>query len=105
MGEEKLLFSLENDYGANSVHRANFLDEMTKLVPEGVTHFKKHLDTIEQAAGEEKMKLRFHDGTTAEADAVSICDPDITCKSKEARSKVHRSLAATASKLAPEHGC
>ena len=43
IGEEKLLFSLENDYGANSVHRANFLDEMVKLVPEGVTHFRKHV--------------------------------------------------------------
>ncbi|KAK4547539.1 hypothetical protein LTR36_000496 [Oleoguttula mirabilis] len=75
VGEEKLLFTLTNEYGANSVHRAHFLDGMVKLVPEGVTHFKKHLDTIENATGGEgKVTLKFHDGTTAEADAVLGCD-------------------------------
>lgn len=73
VGEEKLLFTLTNDYGANSVHRAHFLDEVVKLVPEGVTHFKKHLDTIEPRE-DEMVTLRFHDGTTAEADAVVGCD-------------------------------
>lgn len=71
VGEEKLLFSLTNEDGANAAHRAHFLDEMVKLVPEGVTHFKKHLDTIEQpASGDGKLTMKFHDGTTAEADAI-----------------------------------
>ena len=41
---------------------------MTKHVPDGITHFSKHLDTIdEQADG--SLLLKFHDGTTATADA------------------------------------
>ena len=74
VGKEKVIFTLTNDYGANAVHRAHFLDEMVKLIPEGVTHFKKHLDTIEQPDGDGKVRLKFHDGTTAEADAVLGCD-------------------------------
>ncbi|EMC92909.1 hypothetical protein BAUCODRAFT_266173 [Baudoinia panamericana UAMH 10762] len=74
VGKEKLLFSLTNDYGANAVHRAHFLDELIKLVPDGITHFNKHLDTLEQPDGDGKVKLKFHDGTEAEADAVIGCD-------------------------------
>ncbi|TKA61448.1 hypothetical protein B0A55_11451, partial [Friedmanniomyces simplex] len=74
VGKEKLLFTLTTEDGANAVHRAHFLDELVKLVPEGVAHFKKHLDTIEQPAVDGKVRLRFHDGTTAEADAVVGCD-------------------------------
>lgn len=74
IGQEQILFSLSNDYGANAVHRAHFLDELVKLVPEGVTHFKKHLDTIDTSQDSGKLTLKFHDGTTAEADAVVGCD-------------------------------
>jgi len=74
VGKERLLFTLENDYGANSVHRAHFLDEMVKLLPDGVTSFKKHLDTIEQPEGDGRIVIKFGDGTTAEADAVIGCD-------------------------------
>ncbi len=67
------LFTLHNTEGANGVHRAHFLDEMVKLVPEGVAHFAKHLDRIEgndDVNGERPLTLHFHDGTTAQADAV-----------------------------------
>ena len=74
VGKEKKLFSLRNSDGNNAVHRAHFLDEVVKLVPEGITHFKKHLDTIEQLSPEGKVTLKFHDGTTASADAVIGCD-------------------------------
>lgn len=74
VGKERWLFSLKCHEGANAVHRAHFLEEMVKLVPEGVTQFRKHLDTIEQPAGDGKVKLGFHDGTTAEVDAVIGCD-------------------------------
>ncbi|KAK0247641.1 hypothetical protein B0A54_15791 [Friedmanniomyces endolithicus] len=47
---------------------------LVKLVPDGVAHFKKHLDTIELPTGDGKVKLLFHDGTEAEADAVIGCD-------------------------------
>ncbi|KAI7539341.1 salicylate hydroxylase [Hortaea werneckii] len=74
VGQEKHLFTLYNDTGANAVHRAHFLDELVKLIPEGVTQFKKHLDTIDQPSADSKVTLKFHDGTTAEADAVIGCD-------------------------------
>ncbi|KAI7222437.1 putative salicylate hydroxylase [Hortaea werneckii] len=74
VGQEKHLFTLSSEIGANAVHRAHFLDELVKLIPEGVTQFKKHLDTIEQPSADSKVTMKFHDGTTAEADAVIGCD-------------------------------
>lgn len=74
IGKEQVYFTLNNDDGANAVHRAHFLDEMVKLVPDGITHFKKHLDTIEHGQDSGKLTLKFHDGTTAVADAVIGCD-------------------------------
>jgi salicylate hydroxylase len=58
--------------GQSSVHRAHFLDELVKLVPEGVAKFGKRVETIEKKAA--KMQLTFHDGSVAEADAVIGCD-------------------------------
>lgn len=58
--------------GQSSVHRAHFLDELVKLVPEGVGKFGKRAEMVERKG--EKMQLTFHDGTTAEADAVIGCD-------------------------------
>jgi salicylate hydroxylase len=68
VGKEEYAFSIGNESGANAVHRAHFLDELVKHVPEGVTHFGKHLDTIEELQ-DGKLKLKFHDGTDATADA------------------------------------
>ncbi|KAL1305144.1 hypothetical protein AAFC00_002069 [Neodothiora populina] len=73
IAKEQWHFTLSNEIGANGVHRAHFLDNLVKAVPEGVTHFNKHLDTIiEHDNG--KLTLRFHDGVTHEADAVIGCD-------------------------------
>lgn len=60
------------DTGQSSVHRAHFLDALVKLVPDGVAKFGKRVDQVEKNG--EKMQLSFHDGTTAEADAVIGCD-------------------------------
>ncbi|KAL2064814.1 hypothetical protein VTL71DRAFT_3954 [Oculimacula yallundae] len=60
------------DVGQSSVHRAHFLDALVKLVPDGVAKFGKRVETVEQDG--EKMKLTFHDGSTASADAVIGCD-------------------------------
>ncbi|KAJ5032734.1 uncharacterized protein L3040_009328 [Drepanopeziza brunnea f. sp. 'multigermtubi'] len=60
------------EVGQSSVHRAHFLDQLVQLVPAGVAQFGKRLKDVEQVG--EKMKLTFHDGTTAEADAVIGCD-------------------------------
>lgn len=74
VGQEKLLFSLTNETGASSVHRAHFLDNMISLLPSHVTHFKKHLENVDQSNTNGKVTLTFKDGTTAEADAVLGCD-------------------------------
>ena len=66
--QEKFLFQLSNELGQNAVHRAHFLDEMVKLVPERISHFRKHLDNItEEQSG--KLRMKFHDGSEAVADA------------------------------------
>lgn len=49
-------------------HRAHFLDEVMKLMPDGVVHLSKHLETIDERQ-EEKLILTFSDGTSATADA------------------------------------
>ncbi|KAF2153548.1 putative salicylate hydroxylase [Myriangium duriaei CBS 260.36] len=72
-GKEKNLFHLDSHVGTNAVHRAHFLDAISKHLPDGITHFRKHLDTIvEQPDG--TLQVKFHDGTTEEADAVIGCD-------------------------------
>jgi salicylate hydroxylase len=58
--------------GQSSVHRAHFLDELVKLVPEGIAKFGKRVEKVEKVG--EKMRLTFHDGSAAEADAVIGCD-------------------------------
>ncbi|KAI0480310.1 salicylate 1-monooxygenase sala [Xylariaceae sp. FL0804] len=68
------LFQLLVPQGANAVHRAQFMDEMAKLVPQGIAHFRKRLETITEDAQTGRLVMHFHDGTTAEADAVIGCD-------------------------------
>jgi salicylate hydroxylase len=58
--------------GQSSVHRAHFLDELVRLVPNEIAEFGKRVEGVEQVG--DKMKLTFHDGSTAEADAVIGCD-------------------------------
>jgi salicylate hydroxylase len=60
------------DIGQASVHRAHFLDELVKLIPEGVAKFGKRVQEVERKG--EKMQMTFCDGTTAYADAVVGCD-------------------------------
>ncbi|WPH02183.1 Hypothetical protein R9X50_00503800 [Acrodontium crateriforme] len=75
VGEEKVLFTLANEMGVMSVHRANFLDAMVKLVPDGITQFNKRLESIEEPDSlNDKVKIKFQDGTEALADAVIGCD-------------------------------
>lgn len=66
--QEKLLFLLTNEVGQNAVHRAHFLDELIKLIPEGISHFHKHLDNVTDDENG-KLRMKFHDGSEATADA------------------------------------
>jgi salicylate hydroxylase len=59
--------------GQNSVHRAHFLDVLIRLIPDGVAKFGKRVESVEWQENR-KMKLTFHDGSTAEHDAVIGCD-------------------------------
>ncbi|KAK2626647.1 hypothetical protein QTJ16_003822 [Diplocarpon rosae] len=69
---ERIAQVVAGDVGQSSVHRAHFLDKLVKLIPEGVAQFGKRLESVERVG--ERMKMTFHDGSTAEADAVIGCD-------------------------------
>ncbi|WVW85586.1 hypothetical protein I302_107624 [Kwoniella bestiolae CBS 10118] len=74
VGQEPYLFSLTNEFGANAVHRAHFLDEIVGLLREGTTRFGKHLDTIEDQGAGRPLVMKFHDGSEETADAIIGCD-------------------------------
>ncbi len=68
--EEKLLFKLYAGYrGFEGCHRAHFLEALVKHIPEGVLKFQKRLDNLSEGGNDEKVLLRFCDGTSAEVDA------------------------------------
>jgi salicylate hydroxylase len=59
--------------GLSSVHRARFLDELAKLIPDEIAHFGKRLLSFKtEASG--MLALGFEDGTTVEADALVGAD-------------------------------
>ena len=55
--------------GFEGCHRAHFLDELVKYIPEGVVEFQKRLDTYVMGGDDEEIILKFEDGTSATADA------------------------------------
>ncbi|KAF2023135.1 salicylate 1-hydroxylase-like protein [Setomelanomma holmii] len=57
------------------VHRAHFLDELVKLVPDGVAKFRKTLvDVTEAEDGSGDAILHFEDGSKVQHSAVLGCD-------------------------------
>ncbi|KAJ0158592.1 Salicylate hydroxylase, partial [Colletotrichum tanaceti] len=76
--EGELIHRLVCETGQTSVHRAHFLDELVKLLPEGVARFGKRAVDYEEYEdyddGGTRVLLRFQDGTTAVHDAVVACD-------------------------------
>ena len=69
----RLLFTLYNDEGANSVHRAHFLSELLKLIPSTVTRFNKRLSHItgdSSSPSDHPLTLHFTDSTTSTADLI-----------------------------------
>lgn len=63
------------------IHRAKFLDELIKLIPEGTTSFGKALANLEELP-QGGVRLSFQDGTEATADAAIGCD-GIKSKTRE----------------------
>lgn len=70
------LFSMvDPGVGQNAVHRARFLDELTRLLPRDMAQFDKKLNHIlDDRIGSGKMLMKFKDGSVAEADAIIGCD-------------------------------
>ena len=69
---EKLLFKIyAGDTGFDGCHRAQFVDELLRLIPPGIICFRKRLESFEDIE-HRRVLLRFQDGTSAEAD---ICKP------------------------------
>ncbi|KAF2760820.1 FAD/NAD(P)-binding domain-containing protein [Pseudovirgaria hyperparasitica] len=66
-------FALPCEGGQASVHRAHFLDEMVKLVPQEISNFGKRLVDVEKLDNGDVL-LHFQDGTTAQHNAVIGCD-------------------------------
>ncbi|KAL4865157.1 hypothetical protein BDV12DRAFT_175115 [Aspergillus spectabilis] len=58
--------------GQTTVRRADFLDALVKLVPEGTAHFGKRLERLEE--GGDGVVLRFEDASQASASVVVGCD-------------------------------
>ncbi|XXG95391.1 hypothetical protein Hte_001653 [Hypoxylon texense] len=68
---------------AGGVHRAHFLDELLKLIPDSVSRLGKRLVDITAAAdGSQDAVLHFADGTTAQHSAAIGCD-GIKSKTRE----------------------
>ena len=78
IGEPELVAKVQttdnNKTGLSSVHRAHFLNEMIKLIPEDVAHFGKRLLNLHPGSENNTVRMEFEDGTMAEADAVVGCD-------------------------------
>jgi len=51
---------VSGDVGQASVHRAHFLDELVRLVPDGVAEFGKRVQNVEEKGN--RMQITFHDG-------------------------------------------
>ncbi|KAL4917382.1 hypothetical protein BDW62DRAFT_183983 [Aspergillus aurantiobrunneus] len=58
--------------GQTTVRRADFLDALVGLVPEGIAHFGKRLERLVES--DDEVEMRFADGSTAVASVVVGCD-------------------------------
>ena len=68
-----MIIEAKNETGMQSVHRADFLDELVKAVPSQHANFNKRLQQIEDKDGS-PIVMRFDDGTSATADVVIGAD-------------------------------
>ncbi|KAL4755971.1 uncharacterized protein BDW70DRAFT_29876 [Aspergillus foveolatus] len=73
--QEELIYNMYlGERGFEGCHRAQFLNELAKLIPEDCAQFCKNLSTIEDRGEDQKIVLKFQDGTIAHADVVLGCD-------------------------------
>ena len=62
------IYTVKVEGGNTSVHRAHFLNEMVKLLPDGIATFNKRLIGFVQ--DDQGVVLKFQDGTEARHDAL-----------------------------------
>ncbi|KAK6008111.1 hypothetical protein QM012_000014 [Aureobasidium pullulans] len=67
---DQWLFDVTRDAPADGCHRAHFLEEMIKLVPQGVAHFNKHLDKIIDHGHSSPLTMNFSDGSMIASDGI-----------------------------------
>lgn len=72
-GHQEAAFTISNSLGQNGVHRAHFLEEMVKLLPQDRAVFGKRLKAIEDGDNG-RLVMMFQDGSYVETDAVIGCD-------------------------------
>jgi len=60
--------------GFEGCHRADFLEELVKMMPEAKVEFNKYLHSITDRDDGQKLVLNFRDGSTETTDAVVGCD-------------------------------
>ncbi|KAJ3496442.1 hypothetical protein NLG97_g2662 [Lecanicillium saksenae] len=58
----------------STAHRAHFIDELARLVPEEIAEFSKRLIGLTRDEARGRTMMKFADGVTYEADAVIGCD-------------------------------
>lgn len=68
-GENELIHKMYlGERGFEGCARADFLDELVKLMPRETVHFGRNLDVIVEREDGEGVELRFTDGSAASAD-------------------------------------
>lgn len=72
--KQRIAFTIQNSLGQSGVHRARYLDELIKLVPQDVPQFDKKLINIDDNTSNGRLVMQFEDGSSAEADAIIGCD-------------------------------
>lgn len=78
----KLILGLDKPSGGGTIHRAHFLDEMVKILPDGVARFAKRLVDLHDDGPGRGVVLYFADGTSARHVAVVGTD-GIKSKTRE----------------------
>lgn len=71
---QEIAFTIQNSLGQSGVHRARYLDELVKLVPQDVARFDKKLINVQDNFSNGRLVMQFEDGSSAEADAIIGCD-------------------------------
>ena len=71
-GKRVMAVTMDDPMKLSTAHRADFMEEIVNLLPEGCVEFNKVLVDVKQ--GDDKVVCKFSDGSVVEADAVIGCD-------------------------------